>query len=74
LENIDEKILEPNARDFVGYGNDVPRVEWPEGARLALTFAVNYEAGGERSVIYGDEGPETYGEFASYGTPPRRGL
>jgi len=61
-------------RDFVGYGMDVPQVEWPNGARLALTFAINYEAAGERSVIYGDDGPETYGEFPSYGTPPRRDL
>lgn len=61
-------------RDFVGYGKDLPRVRWPEGARLALTFAVNYEAGGERSIVYGDSGPETYGEFASYGTLPKRDL
>ena len=61
-------------RDFVGYGKNVPKVRWPNGARLALTIAVNYEAGGERSVVYGDAGPETYGEFASYGTPPNRDL
>ena len=62
------------SRDFVGYGKDVPRVRWPKGARLAVTIAVNYEAGGERSELYGDSGPETYGEFASYGTPPKRDL
>ncbi|HXY56489.1 MAG TPA: polysaccharide deacetylase family protein [Nitrososphaerales archaeon] len=61
-------------RDFVGYGMKPPRVKWPQGARLALTIAVNYEAGGERSVVSGDSGPETYGEFASYGTPPKRDL
>lgn len=61
-------------RDFVGYGKDIPKVRWPGGARLALTIAVNYEAGGERSVVSGDSGPETYGEFASYGTPPKRDL
>jgi len=62
------------SRDFIGYGQHPPHVEWPRSARLALTFVVNYEAGGERSVIYGDDGPETYGEFASYGAPPRRDL
>jgi peptidoglycan/xylan/chitin deacetylase (PgdA/CDA1 family) len=62
------------ARDFIGYGLHTPKVGWPGGARLALTVAVNYEAGGERSVIYGDEGPESYGEFASYGPPPKRDL
>ena len=46
-------------RDFIGYGKDIPMVKWPYESRLALTFAVNYEAGGERSTIYGDDGPET---------------
>jgi allantoinase len=67
-------MVKMNSRDFIGYGKDVPKVVWPNSARLALTFVANYEAGGERSVIYGDEGPETYGEFASYGTPPKRDL
>ena len=62
------------ARDFVGYGQSPPHVNWPHHARLVLSLVVNYEAGGERSVIYGDAGPETYGEFASYGTPPKRDL
>lgn len=61
-------------RDFIGYGRRPPKVTWPNGARLALTIAVNYEAGGERSVIYGDQGPETYGEFAAYGPSPKRDL
>ena len=38
---------EPEARDFVGYGRHAPRVRWPEGARVALSFFVNYEAGAE---------------------------
>ena len=41
---------------------------------MALTVAVNYEAGGERAVGFGDAGPETFGEFPSYGTPPKRDL
>jgi len=61
-------------RDFIGYGKVVPRVHWPRRAKLALTFAINYEAGGERSVAFGDQGPETFGEFPSYGTPPKRDL
>jgi len=61
-------------RDFIGYGRKVPKVKWPNDARLALTFAVNYEAGGERAVGFGDPGPETFGEFPSYGTPPKRDL
>ena len=61
-------------RDFVGYGNRVPKFSWPNNARLALTLAVNYEAGAERSVVFGDQGPETFGEFPAYGAPPRRDL
>jgi len=66
--------MSPLSRDFIGYGGKPPRVRWPNGARLALTFAINYEAGGERSVAFGDEGPETFGEFPSYGAPPKRDL
>ena len=61
-------------RDFVGYGKVVPKVQWPKNARLALTFAINYEAGAERSVAFGDQGPETFGEFPAYGAPPKRDL
>ena len=61
-------------RDLVGYGRNPPKAEWPGGALIALTFVVNYEAGGERSPIYGDDVPETYGEFAAYGPPPKRDL
>lgn len=66
--------MTPLARDFIGYGKNVPKVKWPKDARLALTFAVNYEAGGERAVGFGDDGAETFGEFPSYGTPPKRDL
>jgi peptidoglycan/xylan/chitin deacetylase (PgdA/CDA1 family) len=61
-------------RDFIGFGRSQPRIRWPNGATLALTLAVNYEAGGERSVLLGDPGPETFGEFPAYGAPPSRDL
>jgi len=64
----------PIRRNFVGYGKVLPKVHWPKGAKLALTFAINYEAGSERSIGFGDQGPETFGEFPSYGTPPKRDL
>jgi allantoinase len=71
---LTSKVAAAGTRDFVGYGMNPPKVRWPHGARLALTIAVNYEVGGERSVVNGDDGPETYGEFASYGAPPKRDL
>jgi allantoinase len=66
--------MSPLPRDFIGYGKSPPKVQWPRKARLAITFAINYEAGAERSVAFGDQGPETFGEFPSYGAPPKRDL
>lgn len=63
-----------SSRDLVGYGDKPPKVEWPNGKSLAVQVVVNYEAGGERTVINGDEGPETFGEFPSYGAPPKRDM
>ncbi len=48
-------------RDFIGYGRHIPRIEWPNAARLALSFVVNYEEGSEYSYPAGDERNETHG-------------
>jgi len=50
-------------RDFVGYGRNIPKAPWPNGARIAINFAVNYEEGAERSVPDGDAVAER-GEMA----------
>ena len=47
-------------RDLVGYGATPPDPRWPGGARLALSFVLNYEEGGERSVLEGDAESESY--------------
>lgn len=47
-------------RDMIGYGANPPDPKWPGGARLALNFVVNYEEGGENSVLHGDPQSETY--------------
>ena len=49
-----------SARDLVGYGASPPDPGWPGGARLALSFVLNYEEGGERSVLEGDAESESY--------------
>ena len=41
-------------RDFVGYGRRVPRVRWPNGARVAISLVLNYEEGSEYSYPNGD--------------------
>ena len=50
----------PYPRDLVGYGARPPHADWPGGARVALQFVLNYEEGGERSVLHGDRESETF--------------
>ncbi len=47
-------------RDLVGYGNRPPHPRWPGNARVALQFVLNYEEGGENSVLHGDAGSEQF--------------
>jgi allantoinase len=47
-------------RDLQGYGANPPHARWPGGARIALQFVLNYEEGGESSVLHGDEASETF--------------
>lgn len=48
-------------RDYAGYGRaNVPKVEWPNQARIALQFVLNFEEGGENCVLHGDEHAETF--------------
>ena len=41
-------------RDFIGYGASPPDPQWPGGARIAVNINLNFEGGGERSVMGGD--------------------
>ena len=47
-------------RDLIGYGRDRPDPDWPGGARVAVQFVLNYEEGGENSVLHGDAGSEQF--------------
>src|SRR5271163_1782627 len=44
-----------NPRDFLGRGRDKPAARWPEGARVAVSFVVNFEEGAEYSITDGDD-------------------
>lgn len=46
-------------RDLIGYADKPPDPRWPGGARLAVNFVLNYEEGGERTVLDGDKASET---------------
>jgi putative urate catabolism protein len=41
-------------RDMIGYGATPPDPKWPNGARLALNFVLNFEEGSEASFADGD--------------------
>jgi putative urate catabolism protein len=47
-------------RDMVGYGRHAPNPEWPQQARVAVQFVINYEEGGENCVLHGDEASEAF--------------
>lgn len=47
-------------RDMHGYGADVPKANWPGGAKIAVQFVVNYEEGGENNILHGDAGSEAF--------------
>lgn len=47
-------------RDMIGYGTQRPRGTWPNGAKVAVQFVVNYEEGGENNVLDGDAKSEAF--------------
>jgi allantoinase len=50
----------PYPRDLAGYGRIPPHAQWPDRARIAVQFVLNYEEGGENSVLHGDAGSEQF--------------
>ena len=47
-------------RDLAGHGRHPPQAQWPGRARVALQFVLNFEEGGENSVLHGDAGSEQF--------------
>ncbi|UXN57353.1 allantoinase PuuE [Phyllobacterium zundukense] len=43
-----------------GYGANPPPANWPDSARIAVQFVVNYEEGGENCVLHGDAASEAF--------------
>ena len=60
---------QPYPRDLVGYGPNPPDPRWPNKARLALQIVLNYEEGGENSVLHGDKGSEVFLTETPGGSP-----
>jgi len=51
---------EPYPRDLAGYGRTPPDPRWPGRARVAVQFVVNFEEGGESSILHGDAASEAF--------------
>ena len=47
-------------RDLVGYGENPPKVQWKDGAKIAVQFVINYEEGGENCILHGDKASEKF--------------
>ena len=47
-------------RNFIGYGKDPPKFNWVNNTKLAIQFVLNYEEGGENTVLNGDKQSEIF--------------
>lgn len=47
-------------RDLKGYKGQPPHANWPNQARVAVQFVLNYEEGAENSVLHGDLASEIF--------------
>ncbi len=47
-------------RNMVGYGANPPHPHWPNRAKVAIQFVLNYEEGGENCVLHGDAASEAF--------------
>jgi len=47
-------------RDLRGHGPQPPDPHWPNGARIAVQFVLNYEEGGENCLLHGDPASEAF--------------
>jgi putative urate catabolism protein len=50
----------PYPRDLIGYGQHPPDPKWPNQARIAVQFVINYEEGGENCILHGDPASEAF--------------
>jgi putative urate catabolism protein len=63
----------PYPRDLIGYGAYPPHPQWPDKARIAVQFVLNYEEGAERAVMHGDDVSEFF-LSEMVGTAPIAGM
>ena len=59
-----------NKRDLIGYGRNRPKVPWPNHAKIAINFVINYEEGAELTPYNHDASAEIYGGEFPLSTRP----
>lgn len=47
-------------RDMLGYGPHPVKAQWPNKAKIAVQFVINYEEGGENCILHGDDASEAF--------------
>src|ERR1700744_4777137 len=47
-------------RDMIGYSRNPPHPRWPNEARIAVQFVINYEEGGENNILHSDAASEAF--------------
>ena len=60
---MDKKIIQSlnnYPRNMTGYGEKSIHPNWPNKARVAVQFVLNYEEGGENSILHGDKASEAF--------------
>ena len=60
---MDKKIIQSlnnYPRNMTGYGQNSIYPNWPNKARVAVQFVLNYEEGGENSILHGDNSSEAF--------------
>ena len=53
-------MIKNNTRNLIGYGSKIPKIKWPNNARIALQIVLNYEEGAENCVLNGDKNSEIF--------------
>ncbi|GAA6014813.1 hypothetical protein JCM10207_002190 [Rhodosporidiobolus poonsookiae] len=60
-------------RDFVAYGEDTPSDCWPNSAKIAVSFVLNYEEGAEHTLWNGDAHSEAFLSESAFHRQPKQG-
>ena len=45
---------------MIGYGPHPTKTQWPNKAKIAVQFVINYEEGGENCILHGDDASEAF--------------